>query len=214
MTTKEKTDFLQKYMRKWHLKWRKIHSDNIVGFRIGKKTHNHIEGKELSIIFQLKKKRSGKMIKEDNFIPDHFKIKFPDKKFRIIKTDVEETGQFNFHIGAASAVQSSYSSKFGSAGLFVKDSSDKVYMVTNYHVVAENLMNDSQFYYHRQADQTSNDVKIYNNLETINGRFEIGAMTHEIDVSFTEVFVNPNSQLNSFPDLNRISGKFASRPVA
>jgi hypothetical protein len=214
LSTKEKLKFLQAYMLKWHQEWRQAHPSNISGFRIGKKFSKGKESRNYAIIFQVKKKKHLSKLAPENQIPASLKIRFPDKKTRIIQTDIEETGGFSFHQGITGAVRSHNSTGFGSAGLFVTDDDNNVFLITNYHVVAGDFIKKNKFYYRRPAEQTTNDVKITLPDNTImNGRFETGTISHEVDVSFTEVFIEPGIELNRLPDDNRISGRLSGRGI-
>ncbi len=201
------------HVKKWHQKWHKNHPDNITGFRIGKKTTNGITTRYYSIIFQVKKKKKEKQLETSFLIPRYFVIKFPDGKKRKIKTDVEQTGTFTFQSGITCEVNSIYSNKFGSAGLFVTDSQKKVYMLTNYHVVAEQMIANHQYYYRRPVSQNKNDVKIIiSNTNILQGRFETGIISHEIDAAFVELFMPPDTGMNVLPDKNKVKGRVSVRP--
>ena len=213
LLTNAKIKFLQSHVRKWHQRWHKKHPENIVGFRIGKKKTKGIASRYYSIIFQVKKKRKDKQLESSAIIPKHFIVKFPDGKKRKIKTDVEQTGGFKFQSGITSEVDSIYSSKFGSAGLFVTDSSNRVYMLTNYHVVAEQMIANSQYYYRRPVSQNRNDVKILiSNTNPLLGRFEEGIISHEVDSAFVELFIPPDNRMNVLPDQNKVRGRVSVRP--
>lgn len=214
LSTKRKLVFLQNYIRNWHKEWRQNNVDNIVGFRIGKKTSNGIRSRYYSIIFQVNEKKNENQLESNSIIPKSYLIEFEDKKKRRIKTDVEETGTFNFHFGITGEVQSIYSNSFGSAGLFVTDRADRVFMLTNYHVVAIHLINKNQYYYRRPDNQNDNDVTItLNDGHVINGRFEEGLISHQVDAAFVELFGQPENHLNMLPDENRVNGRVSARPI-
>lgn len=213
LSTKKRVEFLQQYVRLWHIEWRKNHPENIIGFRIDKKVINGKKSRFYSIIFHVVKKEKHKNLKPENIIPKYFSVKFPDNKIRNIKTDIEETGMFTLHSGITSEVQSVYSNKFGSASLFVTDSSNRVFILTNYHVVAEQMIENNKLYYRRPANQDKNDVKIGNGANALSGRFEEGIMSHAVDAAFVEVFLNMNSNMNILPDQNKIKGHLSVRPI-
>lgn len=211
LSTNRKIEFLQEYVRRWHRKWHKKHPDNIVGFRIGKKKIGGIESKYYSIIFKVKKKK--KKLDKDLIIPKSFSITFPDGKKRKINTDVEESGVFRFQSGITSAVTSLYSSGFGSAGLFVTDSTNRLYMLTNFHVVAGQMIQNGKYYYRRPNSQKQNDVRItLNSSNFLSGRFEEGIISHEVDAAFVELFLSPNNNMNILPDQNKVRGRVTVRP--
>lgn len=213
MTTQQKIRFLQTYMRKWHKRWRQRHGENIVGFRIDKKQTNGIVTRNYAVIFQVKKKKQHSRLDKQQLIPSHLQIKFPDGIKRRIQTDVEETGAFKLYAGITSEVDSSYSNKFGTAGLFVTDEQQRVYVLTNYHVVAENMIARKQYYYRRPPAQTAMDVIIHTSPQgPLQGRFEDGMISHEIDAAFVELFLHPDPGMNVLPDHNRVKGKVFIRP--
>jgi hypothetical protein len=213
LSTTDKIKFLQRHVRKWHQRWHKKHPENIVGFRIGKKTTNGLTSRYYSIIFQVKKKKKDSQLNTSSIIPKYFIVKFPDGKKRKIKTDVEQTGVFKFQVGITSEVDSIYSDDFGTAGLFVTDNSNRVFMLTNYHVVAEKMIQDGRYYYRRPTSQVRNDVTILTNpIAPIAGRFEEGLVSKDIDVAFVELFMPPDNRMNILPDQNRIRGIVSVRP--
>src|SRR5436190_12965936 len=135
LSTNERIKFLQAFVRKWHKRWHKRHPDNITGFKIAKKKIGGKESTNYSIIFQVKKKKKFNKLDRKNIIPSSIRIRFPDGVIREIKTDIEEAGVLKLQQGITSEVNSVYSKNFGTAGLFVTDSSGRVFMLTNYHVV-------------------------------------------------------------------------------
>jgi hypothetical protein len=212
ISTHTKINFLQAYVKKWHKKWHAKHPENIIGFRIGKKKINGIPSRNYSIIFQVRKKKSDKQLETDTKIPKFLIVKFPDGEKRKIKTDVEQTGTFKFQTGITGKVNSSYSINYGSAGLFVTDDFNKVFMLTNYHVVAELMINNQQYYYRRQPNHYQNDVRISNGNANIFGRFEQGIISHHIDAAFVELFIQPHNGMNMLPDGNKVNGRISTRP--
>ena len=209
LTTKQKTTFLQKYLNKWCQSWIKIHPENISGFRIDKKVIKSGSTRNYAIVFHVVKKIKKEEIKDNrNSIPPYFKIKFPDGKTRKIKTDVEETGKFKFHVGIGEQVNSDLNiGNHGSAGLFLKDGNDRVFLLTNYHVVAKSLMDQDIYTYKRPAAQTQNNVTLTDsNGISIAGRFECGIISDRIDVAFVEFFISPAANLNSLPNGSTVQG--------
>ena len=213
LSTTDKIKFLQRHVKKWHQRWHNKHPENIVGFRIGKKTTNGITSRYYSIIFHVKKKKKDSQLDVTLIIPKFFTVKFPDGKKRKIKTDVEQTGVFKLQAGITSEVDSIYSDDFGTAGLFVTDNSNRVFMLTNYHVVAERMIQDGTYYYRRPTSQIRNDVKILTNPTTpITGRFEEGLVSKDIDAAFVELFIPPDPRMNLLPDQNIVRGIVSTRP--
>ncbi|MGV3560783.1 hypothetical protein [Larkinella arboricola] len=214
ISTREKIDVLQKFLKDYHNEIRSKHIDNIVALRIGKKNINGKPTNVYSIVFQVVKKINPDELDPKFVIPKKIQIDFPDGKKRFIKTDVEETGKFKFHFGIASEVKSKYSIHFGSVGLFVGDNLNRTYMLTNYHVVAESFISKRRFRYRRPLSQTKSDVRIIDrNGSDINGRFEEGLISHEIDAAFVELPIDPDPRLNILPDNSRIQGRVLVRPL-
>ena len=213
ISTVSKIRFLQDYVKKKHKKWHKEHPENIAGFRIGKKTKNGITSRYYSIIFHVIEKTGERNLDKNVIIPKYFTIKFPDGIRRKIKTDVEQTGIFKLQLGITDEVTSAYSDNYGSAGLFVKDSDNKVFVLTNYHVVAERMIMNRKYHYKRKPNQVKNDVKIIsNNGNVLLGRFEEGIISHDIDVAFVQLPIEADQRMNRLPDNNRVKGRLATRP--
>jgi hypothetical protein len=212
LSTDAKIKFLQAHVKKWHERWYTKHPDNIVGFRIDKKKTAGVESRNYSIIFQVRRKKGLNRLAEEKLIPPYFRIKFPDGVVRQIKTDVEESGVLKLQAGITSEVKSRYSRKFGTAGLFVTDSDNRVYMLTNYHVVAEEMMRDEIYYYRRPASQNLNDVKITSPTNQVMGRFQEGVLDHDVDAAFVEISLEPNAGMNTLPDQNQVKGRISIKP--
>jgi len=213
LSTELRIKFLQDYIKEWHQTWHKNHPENIVGFRIGKKSINGKPSRFYSIIFHVTEKKEEGHLDSTAKIPAFFIIEFPDGIRRKIKTDVEQTGAFNFQLGIADEINSIYSDKYGSVGLFVKDVDNKVFILTNYHVVAEQMIANNKYRYKRKSSQQKNDVKIkYRNGNSLNCRFEEGIISHEIDVAFIQLPIEANPSMNILPDQNRIKGRIGVRP--
>ncbi|MFT3793636.1 hypothetical protein [Flavobacterium sp.] len=213
LSTSAKIKFLQNYIKEWHKEWHKKHPENIVGFTIARKKTGEIERRNYSIVFHVREKQDNSQLSVNAQIPPHFKIEFPDGKKRVIKTDVVMTGDFELQYGIASQVDSRFSNLYGSAGLFVTDNEGRVFMITNYHVVAEDMIRNGDYYYRRPDDQRQSNVRIRTNSTThLDGRFEEGIISHEVDVAFVELPVRPNGSMNALPGGNRVRGKVTARP--
>jgi len=213
LSTNAKIEFLQQYMKEWHREWHKKDSKNIFGFRIGKKEKKGNDSRNYAIIFYVRKKKNNEDLKEKLKIPPYFIIEFPDSKIRKIETDVKERKSFKLQSGITSEVNSIYSNKFGTAGLFVTDRLNNVFMITNYHVVADRMIRNGQYYYRRPEDQNNYDVKVITSpANEILGIFEEGIISHEVDVAFVRLPIPVNSKMNELPDDNRVSGKVNVRP--
>ncbi len=212
MTTKEKIDFLHKYIKRWHVRWRKKHGDSVVGFRVGKKVVKGFECKEYAIIFHVKKKKKERYLKEVQLLPKFFIIKFPDEKIRKIKTDVVETGVFKLHRGVGSKVKNSDDGAVGSLGVFVQDGNRLVYALTNFHVARWSKINNNGL---GQADRKHNDPR--NDIEitlrnggTLYGTFITGRLDRAVDVAFIEIDKKDLGHINNVlprPKGGSVAGK-------
>lgn len=197
--TKNKIEFLQKYLRKKYLNWHKIHPLNIVGFRIDKKVSKGKKERNYSVIFQVKKKKKEKNLDSKEIIPPFFKIRFPDGKVRKIKTDVDETGKPEFQLAECRKPKNNGKLEIGTAGVILTDNNNH-FALTNYHVAGTDLMLNGQFFF-QGAD---NNIFVGGQQAT----FEEGILSEEIDVAFirlSNVPVNPNilgdgSQILGFID--------------
>jgi hypothetical protein len=214
LKTNQKIKFLQEYVRNLYDELDKSNPENIVAIRIGKKVINGKESRQYAIIFQVIKKIEENALALNVIIPKAIEIEFPDKKKRVVKTDIEETGNFKFHFGITSEVKSKYSIHFGTAGLYVSDNANRTYMLTNYHVVAESFISNGILIYRRDPGQFQNDVQIRDRSgNSIAGRFEEGIFSPEVDAAFVELPIAPNSRLNVLPDANRIQGRVPRGPL-
>lgn len=184
--TRKKVEFLQKYVRKEYKNWFKIHDSNIVGFRVDKKVSNGKSSRYYSIIFHVKRKRAKGKLQEQEIIPPFLSIKFPDGKRRKIKTDVEETGKPQLHLGECRKPKNNGNVEVGTIGVVLKDDTD-LFAVTNFHVAGINLMQAGTF------DFEGEDNNIF--VDGQRSTFVEGIFSDEIDVAFIRlgnVINNPN----------------------
>ena len=208
LSTRQKILFLQKYINSKFPKLLKHHPENITGLRIDKKVKNGKEQRNYSVIFHVEKKIGHSEVKEiGKLIPPFLNIKFPDGKTRKIKTDVEETGKFMFHLGIGDEINCKLNpTEVGSVGLFLKDEHDRVFVLTNYHVVARKEMKAGRFEYERNSNQKENVTVRDLNGTVYSGRLECGVFSSEIDAAFAELFVFPDDSMNSLPDGSNVQG--------
>lgn len=211
-----KNIFLQKQALRIYNKVKRSDPDNITGFRIGRKVTNGNISRNYSIIFQVVEKRDLNRLDKGGLIPEEFNIRFPDKKERIVKTDVEQTGEFKLHGGVGGEVTSSLSNpgSYGTAGLFVSDNGQRTLMITNYHVVAENLMKQCITYYRRPAGNTDKNVRLrLPGMQIVPGIFDEGRIDNTIDVAFVEVPDAPDPDMNMLGNGIRVQGRVTNQPI-
>lgn len=199
--TLKKIEFLQNYLQDWYETWYAIHPGNITGFRIGKKN----EKGRYCVIFHVAKKIDLHKLKKRNIVPDFFEIKFPDGKTRRIKTDIEETGSSKFQFSICHKRLSNNTKVIGTVGVFVRDSNDNIYAITNYHVAAWNHMLNNQF----EFNGNENDVVVDNSIQS---NLIFGLFSTEIDVAFVKV-PNFSGLSNNFLSGNYIQS-FALGPIS
>ncbi|HRN49412.1 MAG TPA: trypsin-like peptidase domain-containing protein [Niabella sp.] len=197
---------MHKYVKKWHIRWRKKHGDNVVGFRVGKKIEKGKEYREYSIIFQVKKKKNERYLKERELLPKFFSLKFPDGKIRMIKTDVIEAGAFKLQRGIGSKVKNPYDGAVGSLGVFVKDDNEIVYALTNFHVARwSKIDSDGLGSADREENDPKNDLEItLSNGSKLYGTFITGKINRKVDVAFVEIDNGDLDKINNeLPHVSR-----------
>lgn len=197
--TKKKIEFLQDYIVKMYSQWFDIHKENISGFRIGKKN-----GKgNYSIVFHVGKKIDKSQVNSSNVIPPYFEIDFPNGQRKKIKTDVEETGFSKLQFSVCHKNLSNGETAIGTVGVFVKDSNNYIYAITNYHVACWDSMLLNIFSF----NNVDNNVIVHN---TVSNRV-IGLFSNEIDAAFVRV-TNPTGLSNHFQSGNYIQS-YANGPI-
>jgi len=206
LTTRQKLAFLEKHLTRWYKKWNTIHPGNIVGYRIDKKIVGGKKTRNYAIVFHVKRKRKEDRLKGDEIIPKSIRIKFPDGQFRNIKTDVEETGTFQFHVGSCRKQLNNGYYSVGTAGVFLQDNSQNIYALTNYHVVGWDLMTHGQFYF-QGADSQNLTV---NNRPSV---FREGILSNQLDAAFIFIPGAPQIPLNIMADGTAING-FITGPIS
>ncbi len=199
LSTKQKTAFLEKYISRNYRKWFAIHRHNISGFRIDKKIANNQKRPYYSIIFQVKKKIKPSAVAEKHFIPPFFKVRFKDGKTRKIFTDIQACGEFRFHVGSCKKRQRSGSIDNGTVGVFLGDNNEQVFGLTNYHVMAWQRMERSEYYF----KGTDSDGVTVNSRAAV---FVEGRLNDFIDAAFIHLPNVGSTGWNILPDGRRISG--------
>ncbi len=193
--TKNKIAFLQRHIKRHLTSWYKKYGENVTGIRVDKKRKGKKAKNYYSIVFNVVKKLNGNDLPAKQIIPKFFDINFPDGKRRKIKTDVRQTGEFNFHLRIMDPVRDEETGNPGALGLLLKDGRDNVYGLTNYHVAAEHLMQQQRFFYDVTQGDPRHDVSIGGSL----GRLFKGTMEPELDVAlvFLGSFISVS---NALPD--------------
>lgn len=197
-STKNRIEFLQKYMVKYHKKWLNKHYDNIAGLRIDKKNKKG----NYSIVFQVKEKIEKTLLNKKNIIPPHYDIKFPDGIIKRIRTDVEQTGAFRFHLEICKKPLNNGNIEVGTIGVFVKYSGN-IFGITNYHVAGKDRMMNNEFFF----NGADGDISIDDEPEV----FTEGIFSNEIDVAFIQLQNNVNAS-NILIDGTQING-FINGPL-
>lgn len=220
ISTKKKVAFLYSHIKEKYADWLAINKSNIVGFRIDKKVTEGKMSRNYAIIFQVKSKKEVESLSSKTIIPKYFEVAFPDKKTRKIKTDVEETGTFELYSNIGNQISKKGSAAHGSLGLFVKDDKKK-YAITNYHVVAKDKIDRGEWFYQRQSNQNQTDVTIIDTKgKRVEGVFEIGLYSEDVDVSFIDVThsgltisneLPQNVTINSYVNKNYVLNKLKNQ---
>ncbi|PWS28586.1 hypothetical protein DHW03_01665 [Pedobacter yonginense] len=215
MTSTQKLVFIRKHLRLHYKRLREIDPENIVGYRVGKKKTNGIFQRNFAIIFQVKKKIDLADIHQDNHIPKIIRIALPEGEILKVRTDVQQTGAFNFQNGLTGMVRSQNSpgNSYGSAGLFVTDDGQNTLMITNYHVSAENFLNDNIYYYRRDPGQVNQDVSLKTKAANqFSGSFLEGLISENVDIAFVEMSVRPEMP-NQLPSGLLIQSRVTDQPL-
>lgn len=215
LTSVKKIEFLQEYAQKMAAEWHAIDKNNITGIGISKKIKNGKKSRYYAITFNVIKKTEITNLLKKKLIPPNIIIEFPDGKSRIIKTDVQQTGIFKFESSwcGAKTKSNSYGAGTGSLGLFVMDNnSNKKYAITNYHVVADKLINQNIFHFpHPGKPLQNNDVQIKSkNNNIIYGSFVTGSLNKKVDVAFLLVTGNVS---NTLPNNEYLNGYCTKKKV-
>lgn len=211
MRTAQKIKFLNENIETVFNMVRENHSENIVGIRIGHKKANGKLLRNFSFIFHVLKKENVIELAEKQLIPKVISIKFADGIIRQIKTDVEETGSFTLQSNIGDKITSKLSNdnSYGSAGVFVSDDGIRTMAITNYHVVAENLIANGQTYYRRSKNNNDLNVRLKDTTgNEMFGLFEEGRIASDIDVAFVYLpHLKPTALINRLANGQRIQGR-------
>jgi len=216
MNAHQKLRFLYKKGKSIFKKVRKKDT-GIIGFHIAKKQSGGIEARNYSLVFHVVKKIGKNKLSKSRLIPETVILTFPDGTKKTIKTDVRQAGKFKLHAGIAGTVSSRLSppNSLGTTALFVTDDEVRALMMTNYHVVAENLMNRGQSYYLRDPGNTARNVTMrVPGGPLVNGCLEEGRIALDIDVAFVLLpGIPPSPVLNQLPNGTNIQARVTANPT-
>lgn len=209
-TTKKRIEFLQSQIQKKTPSFYKKYGDNLSSIRVDKKRKGKKVKNYYSIVFNVVKKLKEKEIPKNQIIPKHIPLKFPNGKLIQIKTDVRQTGEFKFHLGPMDSVRDAQSNNPGTLALILKDNRENYFGLTNYHVAAEQLLQNGKFSYDVTRGDPRHDVFVGGN----SCRLHVGAFEPNLDAAF--VFLGSNLVVsNALPDGIRINtSTFIEGPIS
>lgn len=177
ISTKTKTDYLNRYCKKHLGKWREKISPNIVGVHVGYKKCNNKTTRRFSIVFHVKQKLGYPI----SNIPRKLNLTIRKQKVSV-PTDVIETGSIkllNVFMGDK-ARSKAVKNEFGAAGIFINIDED-TYVVSNMHVLAPQRVGE-RTYQCPKDEQFFADVECFNEQETERAFLE-KAEFHETDLA-------------------------------
>lgn len=193
--TKNKIEFLQQHIKRNLSRWYKKYGENVTGVRVDKKRKEKKMKNYYSIVFNVVKKEKLKEIPPKKVIPQYINVPFKDGNVKKIKTDVRQTGEFKFHSKIMDTVSDSQNGNVGTLGLLLQDRRDNVFGLTNYHVAAEQLLQNRIFYYDVTKGDPRHDVEVGGRI----CRLQVGTFSPNLDVALIYL----GSQLsvnNGLPD--------------
>lgn len=196
ISTKIKTEYLNRYCKRNLRKWREKISPNIVGVHVGYKKCGGRKTNRFSIVFHVKQKLEYPI----SHIPKTFNLTINKQKVAV-PTDVIETGStrlMNVLMGDK-ARSKNIKNEFGSAGLFISIQDD-VYVISNMHVLAPQRLAD-RFYTCPKSEQFFTDVECFNETDTQRAFLEKAAFDG-IDLAMAR-FQFPNNATFKIRDLGQ-----------
>lgn len=199
--SKKKIEFLQAYVRKNYAKWFKKYGDNLTSIWIDRKRKGNSVMPYYSIVFNVVKKESPQDLQPAQIFPKHITIQFPDGKKRI-KTDVRQTGKFEFHAGIGSRIQDGPAGIPGTLGLILKDAQGNLYALTNYHVAAESFLKKGIIFYDITKGAPAHQVSVNNQPAWLYKGF----FNNQIDAAL--VLLTPGTNANNLlpgPQLSQVN---------
>jgi len=167
--TREKLEYLQKYVNRNFTKWRVIYGKELTGVHVGLKRRKGKRLRYYTIVFHVFKKKETPKKK----IPKNIKIRLANKRLLYIPTDVIETGKLQLNgVKLGDRIKNIDSIEFGSIGIFLKNGTE-VYACSNMHVLAPRLIRNGQYTFYRpRIDQNDPDISLYNQNLAINAYLE------------------------------------------
>jgi len=178
-STKNRIQLLQKFINRYLSRWYIKYGKNVTGVRVDKKRIGKKSQNYYSIVFNVVKKVKKKDLPKKQIIPKHFNVVIENNKKKKIKTDVRQTGEFKLHSGIMDVVRDGRNGNAGSLGLFLKDRSDNVFGLTNYHVAAETLFHRHIFSYDVTSGDPRHDVVVGESI----CRLHIGTFEPDLDAA-------------------------------
>lgn len=201
-STQQRIEVLQSYLRESYKELFQFDPENIVGLKVAKKTTGKKVGRNYSIVFQVARKKDKKKLEKTNHIPEYLLVRFPDGKFKKIKTDVQQTGKTRFHMGICRKPKKNGKIEVGTLGIVLADGADLLGL-TNYHVAAFDRMLAGEFFFE------GSDKKI--SVDDQQAEFIEGIFSDELDIAYLRI--NPDGDdPNMMSDGNRIAG-FIQAPI-
>jgi hypothetical protein len=201
-STQQRIEFLQSYIRDSYKQLFQFDPQNIVGLKISKKITGKKVRHNYSIVFQVARKKDKKKLVKTNYIPEYLLVRFPDGKFKKIKTDVQQTGKTRFHMGICRKPKRNGKIEVGTLGIVLVDDFDWLGL-TNYHVAAFDRMLAGDFFFE------GSDKKI-----SVDGRqaeFIEGIFSDELDIAYLRMEPDGDDP-NIMSDGSRIAG-FIQSPI-
>lgn len=201
-TTRNKIEHLQNYTKKNLSRWYKKYGENVTGIRVDKKRKGRKVMKYYSIVFNVVKKIDEDNLSKKHIIPKHIEVPLGKRKTIKIRTDVRQTGHFNFHSGIMDPISDLPNGNQGTLGLMLKDRRENIFALTNYHVAAESLLHNQIFLYDVTRGDPRHDVQVGGNV----CRLHVGKFSTEIDAAY--VFIGSNLSVNNvLPDGRRVNNQ-------
>ncbi|RPD43096.1 hypothetical protein [Chitinophaga barathri] len=177
--TIRKIAFLQGYIQQRRKRWYKKYGNNLRSVRVERKYKNDRYLNYYVIVFNFAKKIPESELAATEYIPPYFDIRFPDGQVKRIKTDVRQSGEFQLHAAIMDSIKEVGTNDPGTIGLFLRNSRNDLFALTNYHVAANSLKRSGQFVFDRATNPAIHRVAVGNLIGTLyKGKF-----TQQIDAA-------------------------------
>ena len=204
--TRNKLAYLQKHINANASAWFQQYGSNLTSVQVQKKTTEKKIKRNYAIVFHVVKKKALEELSPSEVIPKSIQVKFPDNEILTLKTDVIETGKFQFHAQILDTVRDLQTGETGTLGLFVQDNHSNIYAITNYHVAADGLIKNHRLSFDVSLGDQSRDVGVAG----FTGRLFKGKIDSEIDIAFIRLL--SGAPVNNSFDLTRIVQDFVRGP--